>query len=166
MYIKIKDNILTDFANWKFENSQFVDIDYDDFLNNQDRYTLQNGELIDLSQTDNYKTKKRLEKIEEELSEIDDLYYKASQELITFEGHQYKFDWTTLYQGILSSGILPAKIWDATELEENAVVMDEEKLQSLQNYLLVRQENAFQTRKTARSILLSEKENLLKTIKE
>ena len=63
MYIKIKNNILTDYANWEFENSKFVDIDYDDFLNNQEKFAVYDGELVDLSETEEYQTKKRLEQI-------------------------------------------------------------------------------------------------------
>lgn len=160
MFIKIKDNILTDWADWEFEGSQFVEIDYQDFMQNRDRFKVENDSLVDLKETKDYKIKKRMEEIDSELNKLDELYYQASQAPIDFEGHKYKFDWTSLYQGILNSGILPAKIWDMTELEENAVTMDEEDLKSLQNCLLVHQESAFQTRKEARSILLNEKEEL------
>ena len=160
MFIKIENNILTDWADWEFDGSQFVEIDYQDFIQNRDRFTVEGDSLVDLKETKDYKIKKRIEEIDSELKKLDELYYQASQAPIDFEGHKYKFDWTSLYQGILNSGILPAKIWDMTELEENAVTMDEEDLKSLQNCLLVHQESAFQTRKEARSILLNEKEEL------
>lgn len=160
MYIKLENNILTDFADWEFPNSRFVDIDYNDFILNNERFFIQNNEIIDISQTQEYQNKKRIKEIEEELEQLDRLYYLASQAPVEFEGHKYKFEWTSLYQGILQSGILPAKIWDLTELEENAVIMDEQTLQNLQNYLLEFQETAFQTRKEARSILLFEKKSI------
>ena len=162
MYIKISNNTLTDWADWEFEGSTFTDIDYNDFCLNQDRFTVKNDEIVDLIDEQSYKNKKAKEEIEDELNKLDELYYQASQAPVEFEGHQYKFEWTTIYQGLLSSGILPAKIWDITGLEENAVIMDEEKLQNLQNCLLAMQESAFQTRKTARSILIYKKNNIEK----
>ena len=160
MYVKFENNVLTDFADWEFPNSRYVDIDYNEFTLNKDRYTVYDNEIVDLSQTQEYQNKKRIKEIENELEQLDNLYYLASQAPVEFEGHKYKFEWTSLYQGLLQSGILPAKIWDLTELEENAVIMDEQTLQSLQNLLLDFQETAFQTRKEARSILLFEKNNL------
>lgn len=160
MYVKIENNILTDFADWEFENSQFVDVDYNEFILNQNRFLIENNEIVDLKNTDEYKNEIRKKEIEQELNKLDELYSLASQEPIEFEGHLYKFEWTNLYQGLLNSGILPAKIWDLTELEENAVVMDEETLNRLQKRLLKFQESAFQTRKEARSILLFEKNSL------
>ena len=163
MYIKLENNILTDFADWEFPNSHYVNIDYNDFILNNDRYSIENNEIVDLNNTKEYQDKKRIKEIEEELEQLDKLYYLASQSPVEFEGHKYKFEWTSLYQGILQSGILPAKIWDLTELEENAVIMNEQKLQQLQNLLLEFQETAFQTKKEARSILLFEKNNLENT---
>lgn len=160
MYVKIENNILTDFANWEFENSRLVDIDYNEFILNQNRFIIKDNEIIDLADTDEYKNELRKKEIDEELNKIDELYYLASQEPVEFEGHLYKFEWTSLYQNLLTCGILPAKIWDLTELEENAVVMDEETLNRLQKLLLKFQESAFQTRKEARSILLFEKNSL------
>ncbi len=160
MYIKMENNVLTDFADWEFPNSRYVDIDYSDFILNNDRFSIENNEIVDLEQTTEYQNKKRIEEIKEELEQLDKLYYLASQSPVEFEGHKYKFEWTSLYQGILQSGILPVKIWDMTELEENAVIMDEQTLQRLQNRLLEYQETAFQTKKEARSILLFEKNNL------
>lgn len=157
MYIKTENNKLTDYADWEFEGSRYTDISYNEFVTNRDKFEIKDNEIIDISQTDEYKSKKRIEEIESELNTIDKLYYAASQAQIEFEGHIYKFEWTSLYQNILNSGILPAKIWDMTELEENAVIMDEQKLKQLQLYLLSFQESAFQTRKEARSILLNEK---------
>lgn len=160
MYIKIQNNILTDYADWNFEGSRFVDIDYNSFVNNRDKYEIKDGEIVDISDTEDYKNKKRLKEIDAELEEIDELYYAESQKPFVFEGHQYKFEWTSLYQNILESGILPAKIWDMTELEENAVVMDKEKLHTLQTQLLNIEETAFQTKKEARSLLLLEKKEI------
>ena len=166
MYIKFENDKITEWADWEFEGSTYIEADYEAYSNNPDRFKLENGELIDLINTQNYQNKQRLKEIETELKTLDELYYTASQAPTEFGGHIYKFEWTTLYQGLLNSGILPAKIWDMTELEENAVIMDFEQLQSLQNYLLSCQESAFQTRKEARSLLLSEKQELEKSIEE
>ena len=166
MYIKIENNKITEWADWQFEGSEFIDIDYNLYNENPERFKIENGTLIDLIDTEDYKNKQRIIEIDEELNRLDELYYAASQAPVEFENHQYKFEWTTLYQGLLNSGILPAKIWDLTELDENAVVMDKEKLQQLQTCLLTLQENAFQTRKEARSLLLNEKEQLKQKIEE
>lgn len=166
MFIKYENGKITEWADWQFEDSEYVDVDYNLYTENPERFSFENGELVDLIDTDFYKNKQRLAEIEDELNHLDELYYAASQAPVEFENHQYKFEWTTLYQGLLNSGILPAKIWDLTELEENAVTMDSEKLQSLQNCLLTLQETAFQTRKEARSLLLNEKEQIKNLIGE
>ena len=168
MYIKIENNKLIEWANWEFDGSEFVEINYEEFNNNKDKYKVENNKLIDLNETKEYKISERIKKNDAELQKLDELFYQESQTPVEHNGHFYKFEWTTLYQGILKSGILPAKIWDLTELEQNAVLMDEQELQSLQNKLLEIQESAFQIRKVARSILLNEKmefENELKNEK-
>ena len=166
MFVKIENGKITEWADWQFDGSESIDINYNLYNENPERFKIENGEVIDLIDTETYKNKQRLIEIDGELNHLDELYYAASQAPVEFENHQYKFEWTTLYQGLLNSGILPAKIWDLTELEENAVLMDEEKLQELQNCLLTLQETAFQTRKEARSLLLNEKEQLEQLIKE
>lgn len=158
MYIKIENNKVTQWADWEFEGSHFVDINHEEYSNDTDRFELINEELIDIKNTEKYKNKQRLKEITKELKELDELFYKESQNPIEYNNHLYKFEWTSLYQNILNSGILPAKIWDITELEENAIIMNEEDLQKLQNHLIEIQETAFQTRKEARSLLLKEKE--------
>ena len=165
MYIKIENNILTQWADWEFDGSEFVDINYDEFNDNKDRYKVENNSLVDLKETKEYKALQRIKEIDAELQKLDELYFQESQTPVEYNGKFYKFEWTNLYQGILKSGILPAKIWDLSELEQNSVLMDEQQLQSLQNKLLQIQETAFQTRKVARSILLNEKSELENELK-
>lgn len=105
----------------------------------------------------------RAVEIEKELEEADETFYISSQQPIEFEGHIYKFEWTSLYQSLLGldSNVFPTKIWDLTELEENAVAMSKDKLQELQNQLVYIQETAFQLRKATRAKLLKEKSELM-----
>ena len=165
MYIKIENNVLTEWADWAFDGSEFVDINYDEFNSNKDRYKVENNSLVDLKGTKEYEALQRIKEIDFELQKLDELFYQESQTPVEYNGRFYKFEWTSLYQGILKSGILPAKIWDLSELEQNAILMDEQQLQGLQNKLLELQESAFQTRKVARSILLNEKAELEKELK-
>ena len=51
MYIKIENNILTNWADWAFSGSSYVDIDYEYFNENQDSFKV-------VSNTDEYKSKK------------------------------------------------------------------------------------------------------------
>ena len=58
MYIKIENNILTNWADWAFSGSSYVDIDYEYFNENQDSFKVVEGVLTDISNTDEYKSKK------------------------------------------------------------------------------------------------------------
>ena len=58
MYIKIENNNLSSWADWAFEGSSYVDIDYDYFNENQDSFKVIDGVLTDISNTDEYKSKK------------------------------------------------------------------------------------------------------------
>ena len=58
MYIKIENNNLSSWADWAFEGSSYVDIDYNYFNENQDRFKVVEGVLTDISNTDEYKSKK------------------------------------------------------------------------------------------------------------
>lgn len=58
MYIKIENNILTNWADWAFPGSSYVDIDYEYFNENQDSFKVVEGVLTDISNTDEYKSKK------------------------------------------------------------------------------------------------------------
>ena len=55
MYIKIENNILTNWADWAFSGSSYVDIDYEYFNENQDSFKVVEGVLTDISNTDEYK---------------------------------------------------------------------------------------------------------------
>ena len=69
MYIKIENNILTNWADWAFDGSNYVDIDYDYFNENQDRFEVVDGVLTDVSNTDEYKSKKLEEERNKKLLE-------------------------------------------------------------------------------------------------
>ena len=58
MYIKIENNNLSSWADWAFSGSSYVDIDYNYFNENQDRLKVVEGVLTDISNTDEYKSKK------------------------------------------------------------------------------------------------------------
>lgn len=58
MYIKIENNNLSSWADWAFSGSSYVDIDYNYFNENQDRFKVVEGVLTDISNTDEYKSKK------------------------------------------------------------------------------------------------------------
>ena len=55
MYIEIKDNKLTSWCKKPYKNYVFVDIDYSTF--DPEKYTVVDGVLTDISQTEEYKTK-------------------------------------------------------------------------------------------------------------
>ncbi len=67
MYIKIENNILTNWADWNFPESSYVEVDYDYFNNNQDRFDVVDGVLTDISNTVEYQaqqlTKLRQQKL-------------------------------------------------------------------------------------------------------
>lgn len=58
MYIKIENNNLSSWADWAFSGSSYVDIDYEYFNENQDSFKVVEGVLTDISNTDEYKSKK------------------------------------------------------------------------------------------------------------
>ena len=67
MYIKIENNVLTSWADWNFPESSYVEVDYDYFNNNQDRFDVVDGVLTDISNTVEYQaqqlTKLRQQKL-------------------------------------------------------------------------------------------------------
>ena len=69
MYIKIENNNLSSWADWAFEGSSYVDIDYDYFNENQDSFKVIDGVLTDISNTDEYKSKKLEEERNKKLLE-------------------------------------------------------------------------------------------------
>ena len=62
MYIKIENNILTNWADWAFSGSSYVDIDYEYFNENQDSFKVIDGVLTDISNTDEYKSQQLAKK--------------------------------------------------------------------------------------------------------
>lgn len=156
-YIKIENGIITDLACG-------IDVDY--YLS--EGFEATGREVVTgydgrLYFKDECPEVPRVIEIEKELEEADEAFYISSQQQIEFEGHIYKFEWTSLYQSLLGldSSIFPIKIWDLTELEENAVTMSKDKLQALQNMLVSTQESAFQLRKATRARLIKEKSELM-----
>lgn len=55
MYVEIKDNKLISWCKNAYLDYQYVDIDYESFDPN--KYQVQNGTLVDISDTDSYKNK-------------------------------------------------------------------------------------------------------------
>lgn len=121
------------------------------------------SELEVIQQTDKYKTQERLKEIEKELDLANTVFAIASQTPIEFEGKSYKFEWTSLYQSLLglSDSLFPIKIWDMSNLAENAMFFTKEKLQMLQDILIAVQEPAFQNRKEIQAELIKEKTELM-----
>lgn len=80
MYIKIEENILKEWANWEFESSTYVELDYEEFCQNQDKYQVIDGNLCDISETSEYLSRKaQEEKVEKEaelIAQIDTLDIK------------------------------------------------------------------------------------------
>ena len=62
MYIKIENNNLSSWADWAFEGSSYVDIDYNYFNENQDSFKVIEGVLTDISNTDEYKSQQLAKK--------------------------------------------------------------------------------------------------------
>jgi len=77
MYIKIKNNKLTDWAEWSFEGSTFIDVNKEYYDNNQDKYKVFDGELVDISDTEEYQNlllQKEIEaKKEQIISQLEEL---------------------------------------------------------------------------------------------
>lgn len=69
MYIKIENNILTNWADWNFPGSSYVEVDYDYFNENQDRFEVIDGVLRDISESEEYKSKKLEEERNKKLLE-------------------------------------------------------------------------------------------------
>lgn len=119
--------------------------------------------------TDEEVTKnKRLAEIDMELTKADDDYATQLDIPVQYtNGHFYKPKWAEeTYISLLSAGnlmpaLFPQVIWDSTELEENAVEMSLEELTQLTAYLAKIQQTFFNTRKTTKSALLTEKEQLM-----
>lgn len=70
MYINIKDNTLIEWANWEFEGSSYIEIDYDYFCENQDKFNVIDGNLCDISTTNEYLEKKSQEESTERQAQL------------------------------------------------------------------------------------------------
>lgn len=119
----------------------------------------------------------RLSEIELELSQAETDYTTQLDTAVPYatsedeEGnktcHMYKPKWAEeTYISLLTAGQLmpdmfPMTIWDATELEENAVEMTLAELTKLTLYLANIQQQYFNQRKAKKSALLEEKAQLL-----
>lgn len=76
MYIKIEENILKEWADWEFDGSTFVNVDCSTF--ESEKYEVQNGELVNISLTEEYLAKKqeefrqsRIMDLKTEIAELD-----------------------------------------------------------------------------------------------
>lgn len=114
-----------------------------------------------------YKLSERLKEIEEELIKIDKEYTTALDTPVYYNGKQYKPKWIDdgtyikLITGIQARVVtFPQTIWDATELEENAVSMTLEQFMGLCTFLTLKQQELFNTRKQRKAELLKEKQEI------
>lgn len=55
MYIEIKENKLLSWCEYPYLDYEYVDIDYSTF--DPEKYEVQNGQLVDISSTDEYRAK-------------------------------------------------------------------------------------------------------------
>ena len=56
MYVQINDNKLIAWSDEAFDNAEAIDLDYDLFEENKDKYAVIDGVLTDISNTDEYKS--------------------------------------------------------------------------------------------------------------
>ena len=125
----------------------------------KDSEVLQDGEIIDISDTDEYKNKIRIVEIESELIKADSDYQEVLETSIQYTNSLfYKPRYIENYALLIASGVVPLTIWDSSEL--NAVSMNIDQLTALTVFLKNIAEPAFQTRKTIRKALLEEKAQL------
>ena len=59
MYVKIENNILKAWANWDFDGSVHVSVDYDYYNANKENFRIINNQLLDLSDSLECKRKAR-----------------------------------------------------------------------------------------------------------
>lgn len=128
-----------------------------------------NGEFVDLRESSEYLNQQRLKEIEKELTVLDNEYQKKLDTPVVYpaNGFSYKPKYAQdTYISLLSAGAIvpsmyPIKIWDCTELEENAVNMSMQELASLTTFLAGLQQGFFNIRKESKAVLQAEKEELM-----
>ena len=110
-----------------------------------------------------YQTYVELQELERQLAETDSTYQEALNTPVEFplNGHLYKAVWVDdntygkLMTGALAGVVqFPIDIWDATKLEENMVSMDQQTFGALVGFLAQIQNQAFNIRKHAQSVLI------------
>ena len=121
---------------------------------------------------ENYEKEKRLGEIEMELKQADEIYQTQLNTPVEFTNtHLYKPIWvddgtyTKLITG-LQAGVVtfPQIIWDATELEKNAVKMEQTEFMTLCMFLSQKQQEFFNARKLKKSQLLEEKQEIKESL--
>ena len=124
-------------------------------------YFVVNNELT-TTPTDGYKNKTRLAEIDKELTQADVTYQTVLNTPVKYtNGYTYLPSYVDSYALLIASGVSPLTIWDSTEL--NSVSMTTAELTALSTFLKDIAEPAFQTRKTTRKALLTEKATLITT---
>lgn len=120
------------------------------------------GVLTDITSTSEYKNRKRLIAIEEDLRKADSDYATVLSTPVVYpaNGLTYKPSYVDSYALLIVSGMGPFTIWDSTEL--NGTLMTAAELTGLAIFLKKIAEPAFQARKDVRKKLLTEKEELLR----
>lgn len=122
----------------------------------KDNEIVQENEVIDISESTEFKNKIKLKKIEIGLSKADLDYQTVLETSVEYtNGFCYKPSYIESYALLISSGVGPLLIWDSTEL--NSVTMTIEELAALTTFLKNVAEPAFQTRKNTRKALLEQK---------
>ena len=93
MYVEIKENKLLSWCEHPYMDYEYVDIDYSTFR--PDKYEVQNGQLVDISQTPEYIAEQeakakaiRKAEIKKEIDEIDTKRIRAIAEPSLKDGEQ------------------------------------------------------------------------------
>lgn len=156
MYIEIKDGKLLSWCRNEYLDYTFFDADFDTF--SPEKYEVQNGELVDISQTPEYLKKQRLAQIDIELAQADVDYNTVLNTPVEYSnGHKYKPVYINDYILLIASG-LSYEVWSDDELYSET--MDTAALSELCLFLKGIAEPAYQKRKTDRKALLQEKSTL------
>lgn len=119
-------------------------------------FIIQDHLLVDISETDDYKKKKKIEELDKRLYEIDNEYRCLMDSPVNFKnGYSYKPSYLNDYALLIATDVFPINIWDSSEI--NQIQMNKEELLELSLFLKEIGEPAFQKRKAERASVLREK---------
>ena len=133
-----------------------------------DSESVTDGVVTDISQTPEYKAEQRLIQIDIEIAKAEQDYLVAIDTPIQYTNEMlYKPKWVEqTYMNLLSAGTImpsmyPLLLWDATELQENAMYFTQPELMALTTFLAQKQQQLFNIKKTTINELLIEKQEIL-----